>query len=68
MSRLAPVTVVIPAWQAGEFLAATLESLRGQTTPPEAWLLRHPHPSSTSSLGVGLGCSGSGSSRGQAST
>ena len=36
MSRLAPVTVVIPAWQAGEFLAATLESLRAQTTPPEA--------------------------------
>lgn len=36
MSRTAPVTVVIPAWQAGEFLAATLESLRTQTTPPEA--------------------------------
>jgi glycosyltransferase involved in cell wall biosynthesis len=36
MSRLAPVTVVIPAWQAGEFLAATLDSLRAQTTPPEA--------------------------------
>jgi hypothetical protein len=28
MSRNAPVTVVIPAWQAGEFLAATLDSLR----------------------------------------
>lgn len=36
MSRNAPVTVVIPAWQAGEFLAATLDSLRAQTTPPEA--------------------------------
>jgi glycosyltransferase involved in cell wall biosynthesis len=36
MSRTAPVTVVIPAWQAAEFLADTLESLRTQTTPPEA--------------------------------
>ena len=36
MSRNAPVTVVIPAWQAGEFLAVTLDSLRAQTTPPEA--------------------------------
>lgn len=36
MSRIAPVTVVIPAWQAAEFLASTLESLRAQTTPPEA--------------------------------
>ncbi|MFN9706531.1 MAG: glycosyltransferase family 2 protein [Planctomycetota bacterium] len=39
MSRNAPVTVVIPAWQAGEFLAVTLDSLRAQTTPPEAVLV-----------------------------
>jgi len=36
MSRNARVTVVIPAWQAAEFLAQTLESLRTQTTPPES--------------------------------
>lgn len=35
MSQKAPVTVVIPAYNAAAFLGVTLEALRGQTTPPE---------------------------------
>ena len=35
MSETAPVTVVIPAYNAADFLGVTLESLRGQTRPPE---------------------------------
>jgi glycosyltransferase involved in cell wall biosynthesis len=35
MSRTAPVTVVIPAYNAAAFLAVTLESLQQQTTVPE---------------------------------
>lgn len=35
MTRTAPVTVVIPAYNAGPFLAVTLESLQQQTMVPE---------------------------------
>lgn len=35
MSQAAPVTVVIPAYNAAAYLGTTLEALRGQTTPPE---------------------------------
>lgn len=36
MNRTLPVTVVIPAWQAGPYLRGTLESLRQQTSAPAA--------------------------------
>lgn len=36
MNRTVPVTVVIPAWQAGPYLRGTLESLAQQTSLPEA--------------------------------
>ena len=36
MNRTLPVTVVIPAWQAGPYLRGTLESLRQQTSTPAA--------------------------------
>ena len=35
MTRTAPVTVVVPAFQAAPFLEVTLRSLRSQSTPPE---------------------------------
>ncbi len=35
MNRIVPVTVVIPAWQAGPFLRKALESLALQTSSPE---------------------------------
>ena len=35
MSQTAPVTVVIPAYNAADYLGVTLEALQGQTTPPE---------------------------------
>lgn len=35
MTRLAPVTVVVPAFQAAPFLEVTLRALQMQTTPPE---------------------------------
>ncbi|HEX5053072.1 MAG TPA: glycosyltransferase family A protein [Planctomycetota bacterium] len=39
MTRTAPVTVVIPAFNAAPFLAVTLESLQQQTTVPERVIL-----------------------------
>lgn len=36
MNRVAPVTVVIPAFNAGPYLRITLDSLQQQTTTPEA--------------------------------
>lgn len=35
MSQTAPVTVVIPAYNAADYLGVTLEALHGQTTPPQ---------------------------------
>ncbi|HEB52012.1 MAG TPA: glycosyltransferase family 2 protein [bacterium] len=35
MTRTAPVTVVIPAFDAGAFLRGTLDAVLSQTTPPE---------------------------------
>ncbi|MEO6595443.1 MAG: glycosyltransferase family A protein [Planctomycetota bacterium] len=39
MTRIAPVTVVIPAFNAAQFLAVTLESLQQQTMVPEQVIL-----------------------------
>lgn len=39
MSARAPVTVIVPAFNAAEFLAITLQSLQQQTTPPEQVLV-----------------------------
>lgn len=39
MNRKAPLTVIVPAFNAASFLAVTLQSLQQQTTPPDQVIL-----------------------------